>query len=273
MNKAFIANNLAAISARDIDAGYDKVQILKQAGIEIERGKITSLLGPNGCGKSTMMKVFTNLLNYQQGQVIINGEDIARFSTRQLAMQLSILPQAPITPPNLSVRDLVEQGCYARVGPLGMLKQQDHDAIAQSIEKVGLTRYLNRDVDSLSGGERQRAWIALTLAQNTQILALDEPTTYLDIGHQLEILELIQALNKTEKMTVVMILHDLNHAAQFSDHFVVLNEGKVVASGAPWDVLTVSLLRDVFGVEATIIEDPEHGTPFVMSHRSVLKPE
>lgn len=270
MNAPIKPNELSAISARNIDAGYNKTKILQQAGIEIARGKITSLLGPNGSGKSTMMKVFTNLLNYQQGQVIINGEDIARFSTRQLAMQLSILPQAPITPPNLSVKDLVEQGCYARVGPMGMLKQQDHDAINQSIEKVGLTRYINRDVDSLSGGERQRAWIALTLAQQTQILALDEPTTYLDIGHQLEILELIQTLNKTEDMTVVMILHDLNHAAQFSDHLVVLNDGKVVASGTPWDVLSVELLRDVFGVDATVIEDPVHGTPFIIAHRSVL---
>lgn len=270
MNVSVKPVRTAAISASNIDASYDKIQILKQAGIEIEHGKITTLIGPNGCGKSTMMKVFTNLLNYQQGQVIINGEDIAKFTTRQLALELSILPQEPITPPNLSVKDLVEQGCYARVGPLGMLKQQDHDSIKQSIQKVGLTRYINRDVDSLSGGERQRAWIALTLAQNTKILALDEPTTYLDIGHQLEILELIQALNKKDNMTVVMILHDLNHAAQFSDHIVVLNDGKVVTSGAPWDVLTVDLLRDVFGVEASIIEDPVHGTPFIMSHKSIL---
>lgn len=259
----------SALKASKIVAGYGEVTILNEVDIDVPRGAITTLIGPNGCGKSTLMKVCTKLLNKAAGQVLIDGTDLAALSIRQLARQMAILPQAPTAPENLTVRDLVEQGCYARVGPLGMLRRQDHEAINAAIEQVELTRYKHKDVDALSGGERQRAWIALTLAQQTDFLVLDEPTTYLDIGHQLEVLELIQNLNREKAMTVVMVLHDLNQAAQFSDHLVVLQKGKIVTAGAPWDVVTSEMLHDVFGIEATVIEDPRHGTPFIIAHRSV----
>jgi iron complex transport system ATP-binding protein len=263
--------DLLALKATGIEAGYGARKILKGVELNVPRGKITTLIGPNGCGKSTLMKACTRLLGLDAGQVIINGKQLAELSTKQLARQLAILPQAPTAPENLTVRDLVEQGCYARVGPFGMLKRQDHEAINDAIAKVELTRYINTDVDSLSGGERQRAWVALTLAQQTDFLVLDEPTTYLDIGHQLEVLELIRTLNTKDAMTVVMVLHDLNQASQFSDHLVVLKQGQIVASGAPWDVITSEMLLDVFGVEATVGKDPHHGTPFIMAHRSRLK--
>lgn len=258
-----------AISVSGVNAGYGTTRILDGIAVDIPKGSVTTFIGPNGCGKSTLMKVCTKLLGFSDGQVIVNGKEIARISTRDLALQLALLPQSPIAPENLTVRDLVEQGCYARVGAFGMLKRQDHDAINNAIERVELTRYINRDVDSLSGGERQRAWIALTLAQRTDLLVLDEPTTFLDVGHQLEVLELVQELNQTQSMTVVMVLHELNHAAQFSDFIVVLKDGKIVTTGAPWDVMTPEMLREVFGIEATVVEDPSHGKPHIIAHRSV----
>lgn len=258
-----------ALGAEHIDAGYNGVQILKSVGLEVQKGSITTLIGPNGCGKSTLMKVCSRLLEHDKGSVMISGKDLAQYSTRDLAREMALLPQSPVAPENLTVRELVEQGCYARVGPLGMLKPQDHDAINDAIEKVELAQYINRDVDTLSGGERQRAWIALTLAQKTDLLVLDEPTTFLDIGHQLEVLELVQSLNTNHNMTVVMVLHDLNQAAQFSDHIVVLKKGELVTKGAPWEVFNTDMLRDVFGIEASVVEDPEHGCPHILAHRSV----
>lgn len=263
--------DVLALRANGIKAGYAARRILDGVDIDVPRGSVTTLIGPNGCGKSTLMKACTRLLGIEGGSVIINGKQLTELTTKQLALQLAILPQGPTAPENLTVRDLVEQGCYARVGPFGMLKRQDHEAIGDAIAKVELTRYANTDVDSLSGGERQRAWIALTLAQKTDFLVLDEPTTYLDIGHQLEVLELIRSLNKEDAMTVVMVLHDLNQASQFSDHIVVLKEGRIVTAGTPWEVITSEMLFDVFGVEATVTTDPHHGTPFIMAHRSRLK--
>jgi iron complex transport system ATP-binding protein len=259
----------SAVKATNITAGYGEVTILDGVDLDVPRGAITTLIGPNGCGKSTLMKVCTKLLAKTGGTVEVGDVDISKLSVRELALQMAVLPQSPVAPENLTVRDLVEQGCYARVGPFGMLRRQHHDAINAAIAQVELTRYMHKDVDSLSGGERQRAWIALTLAQQTDLLVLDEPTTYLDVGHQLEVLELIRDLNKTKGMTVVMVLHDLNQAAQFSDYLVVLKRGRIVTAGAPWDVVTPEMLHDVFGIEATVIEDPRHGTPFIIAHRSV----
>ncbi|MEM9566352.1 MAG: ABC transporter ATP-binding protein, partial [Actinomycetota bacterium] len=234
-------------------------------------GRITSLIGPNGSGKSTLLKVCTNLLDHQAGSVVVRGDDIAKLSTRQVATRLALLPQGPTTPPYLTVRDLVEQGRFAHVGPLGMLRRSDHEAVTRAINLVGLDHMVNRDVDTLSGGERQRAWLALALAQETPVLALDEPTTFLDIGHQWEVLELVRSLNAERNMTVVMVLHDLNHAASFADHLVVLNQGRVIASGDPWDTLTTDLLREVFGIEASIIPDPKTERPLIVPHAAAAR--
>lgn len=185
-----------------------------------------------------------------------------------MARRLAVLPQAPETPPHLTVRDLVEQGRFPHVGLLQMLRRQDHEAIDRAIEVVGLESMLHRDVDTLSGGERQRAWIAFALAQDTPFLALDEPTTFLDLGHQFEVLELVRWLNRERGLTVAMVLHDLNHAAAFSDRLVVISDGQIVRSGRPADVLDEDLLRDVFGVEARIETDPAHGHPVIMPFRS-----
>lgn len=260
-----------ALQAQAIRAGYGKRTILDQIDLQVLHGGVTALVGPNGSGKSTLLKVCTKLLAPNGGAVLLDGENIARLSTRAMAKRLAILPQGPVAPANLTVRDLVEQGRYAQVGPFRMLRRQDHAAISRSIELVGLTSFADRDVDTLSGGERQRAWLALALAQETAVLALDEPTTFLDIGHQLEVLELVHELNQTQGLTVLMVLHDLNHAAAFSDHMVVLNSGAIVAAGEPWSILQPELLHEVFGVVASIISEPQSGKPLIVAHRSVAR--
>ncbi len=223
----------AALRAQAVQASYGKRAILAEVDLHVPRGVVTALVGPNGSGKSTLLKVCTKLLAPRGGTVVLDGQNIAQLGTREMAKRLAILPQGPVAPANLTVRDLVEQGRYAQVGPFCMLRHQDHAAIAL----VGLTAFADRDVDTLSGGERQRAWLALALTQETAILALDEPTTFLDIGHQLEVLELVTELNQQQGLTVLMVLHHLNHAASFSDHIVVFNHGQIVAAGAPSSIL------------------------------------
>ena len=260
-----------AIHAQAIRAGYGKRTILDQIDLQVLHGGVTALVGPNGSGKSTLLKVCTKLLAPNGGAVLLDGENIARLSTREMAKRLAILPQGPVAPANLTVRDLVEQGRYAQVGPFRMLRRQDHAAITRAIELVHLEAFADRDVDTLSGGERQRAWLALALAQETAILALDEPTTFLDIGHQLEVLELVHELNQTQGLTVLMVLHDLNHAASFSDQMVVLNRGAIVRSGEPWSILQPDLLHEVFGVHASVISEPHTGKPLIVAHSSAAR--
>jgi iron complex transport system ATP-binding protein len=262
------ARHEAAIEARAIRAGYRARTVLNDIDLSVLKGSITSLVGPNGSGKSTLLKVCSRLLGRSAGTVSIDGHDIATLSTREIARRLAILPQGPVTPSHVTVRDLVEQGRYAQVGPLRMLRRQDYAAIDQAIQQVGLAPLSDRDVDTLSGGERQRAWLALALAQETSILALDEPTTFLDIGHQLEVLELIGRLKSERDLTVLMVLHDLNHAAMTSDNLVVLDGGRIVATGDPWQTIAPDLLRRVFGVDASVIEDPRTKKPLIVFHGS-----
>jgi iron complex transport system ATP-binding protein len=263
----------SVLTASAIQAGYGQRAILDGVDLLVRRGAITALVGPNGSGKSTLLKVCTKLLAPRGGAVAIDGQDILRLSTRAMAQRMATLLQGPVAPANLTVRDLVEQGRYAQVGPFRMLQRQDHAAIARAIGLVGLAELADRDVDTLSGGERQRAWLALALAQETAILALDEPTTFLDIGHQLEVLELVRQLNQEQGLTVLMVLHDLNHAASFADHIVVLGGGAIVAAGEPWSILQPGLLRDVFGVVASVIRDPYSGKPLIVAHRSASHAE
>jgi iron complex transport system ATP-binding protein len=268
MRPASLSDTAAALTAQGVSAAYDQRLILDRVDFQALRGQVTALVGPNGSGKSTLLKVCTKLLAPRAGSIVLEAEAINRLSTREMAKRLAVLPQGPVAPANLSVHDLVEQGRYAQVGPFGMLRRQDHQAITHAIELVGLTALADRAVDTLSGGERQRAWLALALAQQTALLALDEPTTFLDIGHQLEVLELIRQLNQTHGLTIVMVLHDLNHAASFSDQMVVLHQGRVRAAGAPWDILQPELLREVFGVVASVITDPQTGKPLIVAHRA-----
>jgi iron complex transport system ATP-binding protein len=257
---------IPALAAEHLNVGYLDRAVIDGLSVTIAHGGITALVGPNGSGKSTLLKTLARLLRPNSGGVLLDGKAIHTFSTTEIARQMAILPQGPSAPHGLTVRELVEQGRYPHVGALRMLKGQDHEAITRALALTDMTGFAHRPLDSLSGGERQRAWIALTLAQDTPVLLLDEPTTFLDIGHQLEVLELVAQLNRERAMTIVLVLHDLNQAARYADRMIVLNGGAIMADGAPAEVLTHDLLASVFGVRVNIVTDPATGTPVCLPY-------
>ncbi|MFL5655099.1 MAG: ABC transporter ATP-binding protein [Ktedonobacteraceae bacterium] len=249
------------LEAERLRVSYVERLVIPELSLRIEKGAITALVGPNGSGKSTVLKTLARLIAPQAGIVYLDGRAIAQLSTREVARRLTILPQEPRAPEELTVGELVEQGRYPHAGPLRMLREQDHITITEALAQTNMTELRHRRLDSLSGGERQRAWIALALAQATPILLLDEPTTFLDIGHQLEVLDLIQSLNRTHGKTIVLVLHDLNQAARYADRMVVLKAGRIVADGSPREVLTTALLAEVFQVQAYIVSHPVDNLP------------
>lgn len=266
--------NLAAmLTADQLTVRYDAQAVVSALSLSITRNEITALVGPNGSGKSTLLKALARLLNPSAGAVYLDGRLITSLPTQAVARELAILPQGPVAPAGITVAELVEQGRYPHAGPLRMLRRQDHAAIREALELTDTARYADRPLDNLSGGERQRAWIALALAQATPILLLDEPTTFLDIGHQLEVLDLVQRLNREHGLTVVLILHDLNQAARYADRMVALHQGQIAADGPPTAVLTTSLLAQVFGVQASIVTDPVTGAPVCLPYAFLATPQ
>jgi iron complex transport system ATP-binding protein len=259
------------LSAQNLQVGYLERAVIERLSLDILHGQITALVGPNGSGKSTLLKALARLLKPASGTVLLDGKAIHTLSTTEIAQQMAILPQGPSAPHGLTVRELVEQGRYPHVGALRMLRQQDHTAITTAMELTDMTTFAHRPLDNLSGGERQRAWIALTLAQDTPTLLLDEPTTFLDIGHQLEVLELVAQLNRERGMTIVLVLHDLNQAARYADRMIVLNNGAIAADGSPSAVLTPALLADIFGVHVNIVTDPATGTPVCLPYAVAVR--
>jgi iron complex transport system ATP-binding protein len=256
----------APLRAEALAAGYGDRLVVEGLDFAVEAGTVTALVGPNGCGKSTTLKCLARLLGPSTGAVYLNGRAIRGMPAREIARELAVLPQAPALPAAVTVRELVEQGRFAHAGPLRMLRRQDHAAVATALAETGLTGFADRPVDRLSGGERQRAWIALALAQETPTLLLDEPTTFLDIGHQLETLELIRRLNRERGKTVVMVLHDLNQAARFADRMVAMADGRIVADGPPAAVLTPELLARLFRIRASVVTDPACGAPVCLPY-------
>lgn len=253
-----------------LSLAYDSHTIIEQLSTSIMPGEITALVGPNGCGKSTLLRGLARLLKPQSGEVLLDGKAIHTLPTKQLAKQLGILPQGPTAPEGLTVYELVAQGRYPHQGFFQQWSKEDEAAAQEAIAITNMIEFADRPLDTLSGGQKQRAWIAMTLAQNTPILLLDEPTTYLDIGYQLEVMELIEHLNQKRQMTILLVLHDLNQAARYSQRMIVLKEGQVVADGAPGAVLTQQLLADVFKVRANIVTDPDSGSPVCLPYRTVL---
>jgi len=234
---------------------------LDGVSLEFHPTSTTAVVGPNGCGKSTLLRALARLLRPAAGTVYLDGKAIAGIPTTEVARRLAILPQNPSAPEGITVAELVEQGRYAHVGPLRMLRRQDHLAIGRALALTDMTAFADRYVSRLSGGERQRVWIAMTLAQDAKVMLLDEPTTFLDIRHQLEVLELVSRLNREEGMTIVMALHDINHAARYSDRLVGLKRGAVVADGPTTELVTPELMRDLFEVDATVTTDSATGRP------------
>ena len=262
----------AALEAEMISVGYGEHTILADLSVLLKQGQITALVGPNGSGKSTLLKAMARLLKPERGIIYLDGSAIASLPTAQVARKLAILPQGPTAPAGLTVGELVEQGRYPHVGALRMLRRQDHEAVTKALTLTGMISFTHRSLDSLSGGERQRAWIALLLAQETPVVLLDEPTTFLDIGHQLEVLTLVQRLNREQGMTIGLVLHDLNQASRYADRMIALSQGKIVADGTPEEVLTPALLAEVFRVKAHILRDPEAGTPVCLPY-ATIEPE
>jgi iron complex transport system ATP-binding protein len=254
------------VRAEGLAAGYGARLVVEGLDLAIEPGSVTALVGPNGCGKSTTLKALARLLGPAAGAVYLNGLAIHDLPARTIARELAVLPQSPAIPSALTVRELVEQGRFARVGPLRMLRRQDHAAVETALAATHLEAFVHRRIDELSGGERQRAWIALALAQETPILLLDEPTTFLDIGHQLEVLELVGRLNRERGMTIVLVLHDLNQAARYADRMVVMENGRIVADGPPEAVVTPDLLARVFRIRANVVRDPSCGAPVCLPY-------
>jgi len=244
--------------------GYGDRLVVEDLSIELPRGEVTAIVGPNGCGKSTVLRSLARLLKPAGGTILLDGADIHRTRTKEIARQLAILPQSPIAPSGVTVRELIGYGRFPHQGLMRSPSRDDLDAIDWAIEVTGLESFRDRDVDTLSGGERQRAWIAMALSQKTNVLLLDEPTTYLDIHYQIDVLALVRELNRTHGITVGWVLHDLNQAAAYSDQIIMLKDGQVVQCGKPHSVMTPACILQVFGIECSIIQHPLGDVPMCL---------
>lgn len=261
---------MSTLSADHISLGYRRgTLIVRDLVLDVEQGEIVTLVGPNGSGKSTILRALARLMKPSDGAVYLDGKAIHTMSTRTVAQQLAILPQNPSAPEDLTIRDLVSRGRFAQQAWWRATRSSDRNAIDWALDVTGLAALQERYLDTLSGGERQRAWIALALAQEPRILLLDEPTTFLDISHQLEVMMLLRELNAQNDLSIVMVLHDLNQAARFSHRIIALRDGDILAAGAPEDVMTADVLRDVFRVEGVIAHDPNTQTPVFTPLQSV----
>lgn len=254
---------MEAIKVKQLNAAYENELIIKDMNLTIPKGGVNIIIGGNGCGKSTLLKVIARILKPQKGEIFINGINIKGQKAKNIARQAAVLPQSPKCPEAITVRELVSYGRFPYQKAVGGITQHDKEMVEWAIEKTGLLELKNRLVSSLSGGQRQRAWIAMTLAQETEIILLDEPTTYLDMAYRLEILQLLQELNREKKLTIIMVLHELNEACRFADHIIGLKAGKVVCEGKPSEVITTETLRKIYGIEAKLMMS-EKGYPICL---------
>ncbi len=243
---------------------YERRTISRELTVEIPDRSFTVVIGPNACGKSTLLRALSRLLQPSAGAVLLDGADIHRRPAREIAKTLGLLPQSSIAPDGIGVAELVSRGRYPHQGLLRQWSREDEAVVAESMAATGVTDLADRPVAELSGGQRQRVWLAMALAQQTPLLLLDEPTTYLDIAHQIEILDLCARLHEEEGRTLVAVLHDLNQAARYATHLIAMRDGQVVATGPPQTVVTAALVEEVFGLPCRVIDDPETGTPLVV---------
>jgi iron complex transport system ATP-binding protein len=252
------------LRAERLTLAYDEAAVVRDLDLEIPRGRITAVVGANGCGKSTLLRALGRLMAPRAGAVLLDGRAIRELPTNQVAKRLGLLPQSPVAPDGLAVEDLVARGRYPHQRIFRRWAVQDEAAVEAALAATGMGDLRDRPIDELSGGQRQRAWIAMTLAQQTEILLLDEPTTFLDLAHQIEVLDLLRELVAEHGRTVVMVLHDLNQACRYADRLVAMRDGRVHRAGAPADVVDAELVQEVFGVEAQVVEDPVTGTPLCL---------
>ncbi|MEV4282524.1 ABC transporter ATP-binding protein [Actinoplanes xinjiangensis] len=259
-----MTGHTSRLSGSGMTLAYDKRVIAENLSVEIPDGSFTVIIGPNACGKSTLLRALSRLLKPTAGTVLLDGRDVHSQPTRTVARTLGLLPQSSTAPDGITVAELVARGRYPHQGILRRWSAEDEHVVQESMLATGVADLADRQVDELSGGQRQRVWLAMALAQQTPLLLLDEPTTYLDIAHQIEVLDLCAELHERQGRTLVAVLHDLNHAARYATHLIAMRSGRVARSGQPSEVLTAELVEEVFGLPCRVIDDPETGTPLVI---------
>ncbi|MEE4425191.1 MULTISPECIES: ABC transporter ATP-binding protein [Streptomyces] len=257
----------ARLAARELTLAYEDRTVVDGLDLDVPHGAVTVVVGPNACGKSTLLRALGRLLRPRGGAVLLDGTDLARIPTKRIARSLGLLPQSPVAPEAITVADLVARGRQPHQRWWQQWSADDERAVGEAMARTDVAELADRPVDELSGGQRQRVWIAMALAQETDLLLLDEPTTYLDIAHQVEVLDLVRQLNQERGRTVVAVLHDLNQAARYADHLVAMKAGRIVAQGRPAEIVTAELVDEVFGLAAVVVPDPVTGSPLVVPGR------
>lgn len=257
---------MEAISVKNLTVAYEKNTIISDMYLSIPKGQISIIIGANGCGKSTLLKTISRINKPENGDIYINKKNIRKIKEKDIAKEVAFLPQGPVAPSGLTVRELVAYGRFPHQKMIGGLNSHDKEIIDWAINETGLSEFKDREVENLSGGQRQRAWIAMTLAQETEIIMLDEPTTYLDMSYQLEVLEVLQKLNREKNITVVIVLHELNNACRFADNIVGLKKGKVICQGKPIDVINKENLKEIYGIDASLVISENGQYPICMDY-------
>ena len=252
------------IEVEGLRVGYDKRTVIPELDVVIPDGSFTVIVGPNACGKSTLLRSLARLLKPTAGHVLLDGAEISSYPAKEVARRIGLLPQTSIAPDGITVLDLVSRGRYPHQSLLRQWSDADEAAVTDALAATNTTELSARFVDELSGGQRQRVWVAMSLAQQTPLLLLDEPTTFLDIAHQVELLDLFAELNTSGDRTLVAVLHDLNQAARYATHLIAMKDGRIIAQGAPSEIVTADMVLEVFGLRCRILTDPESGTPLVI---------
>ncbi|KGB00678.1 ABC transporter family protein [Enterobacteriaceae bacterium ATCC 29904] len=252
------------LRGENLTLGYGKKTVAQDLNVSIPDGHFTAIIGPNGCGKSTLLRTLSRLMTPLAGNVYLDGEQIQRYASKEVARRIGLLAQNATTPGDITVQELVARGRYPHQPLFTRWRKEDEAAVTRAMQATGITELAGQSVDTLSGGQRQRAWIAMVLAQETAIMLLDEPTTWLDISHQIDLLELLSELNRTQGYTLAAVLHDLNQACRYATHLIALRDGKIVAEGAPKAIVTPDLIEQIYGMRCMIIDDPVAGTPLVV---------
>ncbi|MFB7996721.1 ABC transporter ATP-binding protein [Streptomyces sp. NPDC056002] len=255
---------MTRLSTSALTLAYEDRTVVHDLDLAVPDGRVTVIVGPNACGKSTTLRALGRLLRPRSGSVLLDGEALTKLPTKKIAQQIGLLPQTPVAPEAITVADLVARGRQPHQHWWQQWSDADERAVTEAMERTDVAALADRSVDELSGGQRQRVWIAMALAQETELLLLDEPTTYLDIAHQVEVLDLVRQLNHDKDRTVVLVLHDLNQAARYADHLVAMKSGRIVAEGPPAEVVTADLVREVFGLDCVVVPDPVTGSPLIV---------
>ncbi|MCR4944731.1 MAG: ABC transporter ATP-binding protein [Clostridium sp.] len=257
---------MEAISVKNLRVGYEKNIIIPDMNLSIPKGKVSIIIGGNGCGKSTLLKTISRINKPVSGEIFINNKNIKGEKEKDIAKEVAFLPQGPVAPAGITVKELVSFGRFPHQKMIGGLTDHDKEVIEWAIKETGLSEFADRQIENLSGGQRQRAWIAMTLAQETEIIMLDEPTTYLDMSYQLEVLEILQKLNRDKKITVVIVLHELNNACRFADNIIGLKKGTLVCEGRPIDVITKDTLKEIYGIDAYLVKSQDDTYPICVEY-------